>query len=332
MGALERARVARRGRLGGGGAGQPAFRLPVERRARRAGGGDRHRGPRRAHGLLGAAVRNAGLGRGAARARRRRRRPPPSPPRTRRPVTRASRDGPRPARAHAHRATELEVDPRYDACEPGYASFVEALGSVYCGDLDRYVELTGAVAQRYGQRSGLRLGLLRRRPPVVRPDRGGTRAHRGVRRRRAGRSATPTGSPTRCGSRGWRSPRRTCAARSRRGTRASTSCASTASSSSRASSPATPPACTPPTAKPEAALVLFAEAIAAFQRAGNVPQLIITLASVPALFERLDRLAPAAMLLGALSREPSSLHHVPELGRHRRPRRPHARASSARRS
>ncbi len=49
-------------------------------------------------------------------------------------------------------------------------------------------------------------------------------------------------------------------------------------------------------------------------RAGNVPQLIITLASVPALFERLDRLAPAAMLLGALSREPSSFRHVSELG------------------
>ncbi len=52
----------------------------------------------------------------------------------------------------------------------------------------------------------------------------------------------------------------------------------------------------------EVALVLFADAIAAFQRAGNVPQLVITLASVPALFDRLDRLAPAAMLLGALSR------------------------------
>jgi DNA-binding CsgD family transcriptional regulator len=63
----------------------------------------------------------------------------------------------------------------------------------------------------------------------------------------------------------------------------------------------------------EAALVLFADAIVAFQRAGNVPQLVITLASVPALFERLDRLAPAAMLLGALSREPSSFHHVPDL-------------------
>ncbi len=54
------------------------------------------------------------------------------------------------ARTNAHRATELEADDRYDACEPGYASFVEALASVYCGDLDRYVELTGAVAHRYG--------------------------------------------------------------------------------------------------------------------------------------------------------------------------------------
>src|SRR3954454_9170690 len=57
----------------------------------------------------------------------------------------------RAARAHAHRATELEMDARYDACEPGYASFIEALGAVYCGDLDRYVELTGLVAQRYGR-------------------------------------------------------------------------------------------------------------------------------------------------------------------------------------
>jgi len=58
------------------------------------------------------------------------------------------------ARAHAHRATELELDSRYDACEPGYASFVEALCQVYCGDLVRYVELTGAVAYTYGSDRG----------------------------------------------------------------------------------------------------------------------------------------------------------------------------------
>src|SRR5439155_20836163 len=42
------------------------------------------------------------------------------------------------ARAHAHRATELEMDVRYDGCESGYATFIEALCHVYCGDLDSY--------------------------------------------------------------------------------------------------------------------------------------------------------------------------------------------------
>ncbi|MDT4913664.1 MAG: hypothetical protein QOC66_2792, partial [Pseudonocardiales bacterium] len=65
--------------------------------------------------------------------------------------------------------------------------------------------------------------------------------------------------------------------------------------------------------EPDVALGLFEQAIDAFHRAGNVPQLIITLASVPALFERLERLEPAAVLTSALSREPSSFHHVPEL-------------------
>src|SRR5262249_6848998 len=65
--------------------------------------------------------------------------------------------------------------------------------------------------------------------------------------------------------------------------------------------------------EPEAALVLFADAVASFQRAGNVPQLVITLASVPALFERLERFDAAAILLGAMSQREQSFHHVPEL-------------------
>ncbi|MGH3258910.1 MAG: LuxR C-terminal-related transcriptional regulator [Streptosporangiaceae bacterium] len=51
------------------------------------------------------------------------------------------------ARANAHRAVELEVDARYDPCEPGYAMFIEALCQVYCGDLERYIELTGEVVE-----------------------------------------------------------------------------------------------------------------------------------------------------------------------------------------
>ena len=58
------------------------------------------------------------------------------------------------AAANAHRATELEQQPGYDPCEPGYAAFVEALGQVYCGHLDRYVELTEQVAALPGSSRG----------------------------------------------------------------------------------------------------------------------------------------------------------------------------------
>ena len=50
------------------------------------------------------------------------------------------------ATANAHRATELESRAGYESCEPGYATFIEALGQVYCGNLDRYIELTREVA------------------------------------------------------------------------------------------------------------------------------------------------------------------------------------------
>ena len=36
--------------------------------------------------------------------------------------------------------------PGYESCEPGYARFIEALGQVYSGNLDRYIELTRDVA------------------------------------------------------------------------------------------------------------------------------------------------------------------------------------------
>ena len=58
------------------------------------------------------------------------------------------------ATVNAHTAVELESMPGYEPCEPGYATFIEALGQVYCGHLDRYVELTGSVASRFGATRG----------------------------------------------------------------------------------------------------------------------------------------------------------------------------------
>jgi predicted ATPase/DNA-binding CsgD family transcriptional regulator len=216
------------------------------------------------------------------------------------------------ARANAHRATEIEGDPRYEACEPGYASFIEALGSVYCGDLDRYIELTGAVAKQYGSARGYGLAsYVDGLQSAGRIDEALELAEGSV------AAARTLGNPYWISYALWiagmafskRDTRRAFAAWDEgvavvREHRVQFFEGFLARDAARLHTT---------DGEPEAALVLFADAIAAFRQAGNVPQLIITLASVPALFERLDRPAPAAMLLGALSREPSSYNHVPEL-------------------
>ena len=86
LGALERARLARRRRLGGRRARQPAGRLPLERGARRPGRRDRHRRPRRADGLLGAALRDRSPGPRSCSTRRPRPTSAGSLASTRRPV------------------------------------------------------------------------------------------------------------------------------------------------------------------------------------------------------------------------------------------------------
>jgi DNA-binding CsgD family transcriptional regulator len=207
----------------------------------------------------------------------------------------------------------LEVDPRYDACEPGYATFVEALCNVYCGDLDRYVELTGLVAERYGSDRGYGIAsYVDGLQSCGRIEEALGYAEESV------AAARSLGNPYWVVYALWivgmafskaDVPRAFAAwdegvsfVREQRVEFFEGFLARDAARLHTSSG------------EPESALVLFADAIGAFHKAGNVPQLIITLASVPALFERLDRPAPAAMLLGALSREPSSYHHVPELG------------------
>ena len=229
--------------------------------------------------------------------------------------------GPRAARTARPSSSSTPATTR---ASPGTPPFVEALCNVYCGDLDRYVELTG-LASPSGTAATAATASRRTSTASSRPaaSRRRSRSPRNPLPRR-GRSEIPTGSPTRSGSRAWHSRRPTCAARSRRGTRASPSCASSGSSSSKASSRATRRACTPPTASPRRRWCCSPMRSPRSTQAGNVPQLIITLASVPALFERLDRPAPAAMLLGALSRRAVEHPPRPRARRSRRPRRPRA--------
>ena len=318
MGALERARMARRGRLGGGGARQPPVRISVERGAGRAGDGDRHRRACRAHGLLGAAVRDARLGRGAARARGRRRRPSSSPPvhggwvrvlrragPKRRGRTRTGRPSWRPTLA------TTRASPGTPRSSRPWARCTAATSIAMSSSPAPWRTRTAAIGATAW-------------PPTSTAS---SRAAGSTRHSRSPRSPSPParslGNPYWIAYALWIAGMAFSKADVRRAFAAWDEGVAfvrehrvqffegfLARDAARLHTS---------DGEPEAALVLFAEAIAAFHRAGNVPQLIITLASVPALFERLDRPAPAAMLLGALSREPSSFHHVPELGRSRRP-------------
>ncbi len=216
------------------------------------------------------------------------------------------------ARVNAHRATELEEDSRYDGCEPGYASFVEALASVYCGDLDRYVELTGAVARDYGRDRGYGLAAY-----VDGLQSCGRIEEALALTEESVAAARSLGNPYWISYALWIAGMAFSKADVRRAFAAWDEGVAfvrehrvhffegfLARDAARLHTT---------DGEAHAALLLFAEALSAFQRAGNVPQLVITLASVPALFVRLDRPVPAMVILGALSGEPGSVHHVPEL-------------------
>jgi predicted ATPase/class 3 adenylate cyclase/DNA-binding CsgD family transcriptional regulator len=216
------------------------------------------------------------------------------------------------ARANAHRATELEADPRYDPCPPGYASFVEALGAVYCGDLDRYVELTSVVAERYGRERGYGLSsYVDGLQSAGRVDEALALTEESV------AVARSRGNPYWLAYSLWIAGMALSHSDARRALAAWDEGMSVvhaervlffegfiARDAARLHTS---------DGEPTAALGMFAEAISSFARSGNVPQLVITVASVPALFEKLGRMEQAATLLGALANEPGSAHHVPEL-------------------
>lgn len=216
------------------------------------------------------------------------------------------------ARANAHRATELEADDRYDPCEPGYAAFVEALASVYCGDLGRYVELTGMVADAYGRDRGYGLAAyVDGLQASGRVEEAVALAEESV------AAARELGNPYWVAYALWIAGQafaKVDAARARavwdegvahvHEHRVRFFEGFLARDAARLHTS---------DGDPLVAAGLLVDAIVAFHRAGNVPQLIITLASVPALLERLDRLDAAATLLAAMAREPSSAHHVADL-------------------
>lgn len=213
---------------------------------------------------------------------------------------------------HAHRAVELESMPGYDGCEPGYATFIEALGEVYRGRLDRYVELTASVATRFGAARGYGLAsYVDGLQASGRVDEALELVDASV------AAARDLGNPYWIAYALWIAGLALSKADANRALATwdegvdhvrehdvhffdgflARDAARLHTSDGDA----------------DRALALFDTAIRAAHQAGNVAQLIITLASVPAVLERLERYQSAMTLFGALSQEPASFHHVPDL-------------------
>jgi len=216
------------------------------------------------------------------------------------------------ATANAHRAGELEGRPGYEGCAPGYATFIEALGQVYSGNLTRYVELTQEVAALPGP--GQAYGIA----AYVDGLQSAGRVEEALQlTESAVRAARDLGSPYWLAYTLWivglalskADPRRALAVWDE-GTALvaehdvrffegfmSRDAALLHTSEGQL----------------DRALSLFDISIEAFLRSGAVSQLVITLASLPALLEQVGQPGAARTLLAAMANHPASLHHVPTL-------------------
>jgi len=216
------------------------------------------------------------------------------------------------AAANARRATELEGEAGYESCEPGYAAFIQALGEVYCGNLDRYVELTGQVARLPGP--GRAYAIAAHLDGL---QSAGRVAEAVALADDAMVAARDLGSPYWNAYTLWivglafskTDPARALAVWDEgtavvadHGVRFFEGFLSRDAALLHASH-----------GQPERALALFETSIEAFVRSGAVSQLVITLASIPALLEQVGRPGAARTLLAAMAGHPGSFHHVPTL-------------------
>jgi predicted ATPase/DNA-binding CsgD family transcriptional regulator/tetratricopeptide (TPR) repeat protein len=216
------------------------------------------------------------------------------------------------AASRAEQAMALESGPGYDPCEPGLSAFIGALAHVYAGHLDRYVELA-AIADGYGgsARAFGRTALVDGLQATGRVDEAIELVDSAV------AAAHDVASPFWIAYALWVAgltltkvdPARALAAW-HEGTAVVDEHGVDffrgflARDAARLSTTA---------GEADVALAQFDVAIESFHRAGNVAQLVITLASVPALFDRLGRPEAALTLHAAMTQLPASLEHVPDL-------------------
>jgi DNA-binding CsgD family transcriptional regulator len=214
--------------------------------------------------------------------------------------------------ASAQAAVRLEADARYDPCEPGLSGLIEALSQVYAGHLDRYIEVAERVVALPGRAQGWGLSLLLDGLQAAgRTDEALAMVDAAMAAARA------LGNPyfiayaywTMGGAWSKSDPERSLAVW-REGLdyvhqhRVDFFVGFIARDAAQLRLV---------DADPADALAMFDAAIDAFEQAGNVAQLTITLASATALFERIGRLESSALLHGAVTGPQGGDRHVPEL-------------------
>jgi len=220
----------------------------------------------------------------------------------------------RPATAveHADRAMELEVRPDYDPFDPGLSAFIGALANVYDGNLGRYVELAGVAAEVPGPARAFAL------PALVDGLQASGRLDEAFELLDASvTAAREVGNPFWLAYALWiagmtlssTDPERAMSTWDEgldvvnehgvdffRGFLARDAARQHTTDGDL-----------------DVALALFGSAIDTFDQAGNVAQLVITVASVPVLLDRAGRPEAAATLHAAMTHHPAGVHHVPEL-------------------
>lgn len=214
--------------------------------------------------------------------------------------------------AHTETALRLEASGDYDPFEPGLSDLMLALSSVYIGQLDRYLEVTTQLAARPGAAQAFGITAL-----VDGLQASGRIDEASELTDRALAAARAQGNPYWIAYSLWvcggvyakADPDRARA--TWRGALEYVRSHHVAFFEGFLTRDAARLEAEGPDI--ESALELFASSVDALQRAGNIAQLGITLATAPALFERLGELEVAAITYGGVTGDHGGAHHVPDL-------------------
>ena len=216
--------------------------------------------------------------------------------------------------AHAETAIALESDPRYDPFEPGWTRMSEASGYVYTDRLHQYIEIVSQLADAPGPSRVYGLAaLISALEAAGRGDEARSLAEESVARARE--HANPCWIAFALWTYGLAFAK-VDPVRASIALREGLQCAQQDRVSYFQATIARDLAGLEVEGRDVSeSLELFEIAVSSLYLAGNHAQLIITLSTVATFFERIGRQKAAAVIIGALDRQPSTRGLVPDLGR-----------------